>query len=92
MPRHPRIHAPGLLYHLMVRGNNGQPTFLDQTDYDGYLKALRTTRGRYPFRLYAYRGKVSDLPNAILSERASWRGPRIGCGRAYGSGERGGPG
>ena len=35
---------------------------------------------------------VSDLPNAILSERASWRGPRIGCGRAYGSGERGGPG
>lgn len=54
MPRHPRIHASGLLYHLMARGNNGQPTFLDQTDYDGFLTALQTTRGRYPFRLYAY--------------------------------------
>ncbi len=61
MPRHPRIHAPGLLYHLMVRGNNGQPTFLDQTDYDGFLKALRTTRGRYPFRLYAY----ALMPNHV---------------------------
>jgi hypothetical protein len=24
MPRHPRVHAEGLLYHLMARGNNGQ--------------------------------------------------------------------
>jgi hypothetical protein len=24
MPRHPRVHAEGLLYHVMARGNDGQ--------------------------------------------------------------------
>ena len=24
MPRHPRIHAAGVLYHIMARGNNGR--------------------------------------------------------------------
>jgi len=23
MPRHPRVHAEGLLYHVMARGNDG---------------------------------------------------------------------
>lgn len=54
MPCHPRIHAPGLLYHLTVRGNNGQAVFLDAADYEAFLTALQTTRERYPFSLYAY--------------------------------------
>jgi len=28
MPRHPRVHASGLLLHIMARGNNGQKVFL----------------------------------------------------------------
>jgi hypothetical protein len=24
MPRYPRVHAEGLLYHVMARGNEGQ--------------------------------------------------------------------
>ena len=24
MPRHPRVHAEGLLYHMVARGNDGQ--------------------------------------------------------------------
>ena len=24
MPRHPRVHAEGLLYHVIARGNDGQ--------------------------------------------------------------------
>jgi hypothetical protein len=24
MPRHPRVHAEALLYHVMARGDNGQ--------------------------------------------------------------------
>lgn len=54
MPHHPRIHAPGLLYHLMARGNNGRRVFLTSADYEAFLTALQTTRERYPFALYAY--------------------------------------
>ncbi len=54
MARHPRIHVPGLLYHLMARGNNGQAVYLAPADYEAFLSALQTTRERYPFSLYAY--------------------------------------
>ncbi len=54
MPRHPRIHVPGALYHLMARGNNGQPVYLDPADYKRFLDSLATTKRRYPFWLYAY--------------------------------------
>ena len=49
MARHPRIHAPGVLYHLMARGNNGQAIYLVPADYDAFLTALQTTRERSPF-------------------------------------------
>jgi REP element-mobilizing transposase RayT len=54
MPRHPRIHVPGLLYHLIARGNNGQRIFLGRADYEAFLRLLQTTRTRHPFFLYAY--------------------------------------
>jgi putative transposase len=54
MPRHPRVHAEGLLYHVMARGNDGQKIFLSQSDYQAFIEALRTVRQRYPFSLYAY--------------------------------------
>ena len=33
MPRHPRVHAEGLLYHVMARGDDGQKIFLRESDY-----------------------------------------------------------
>jgi len=54
MPRHPRVHAEGLLYHVIARGNDGQTVFLNQSDYEAFLEALRMVRKRYPFYLYAY--------------------------------------
>jgi putative transposase len=54
MPRHPRVHAEGLLYHVMARGNDGQKIFLGENDYQAFIEALRTVRQRYPFCLYAY--------------------------------------
>jgi len=54
MSHDPCIHAPGLLYHLMARGHNGQRVFLAATDYEAFLTALQTTRERSPFALYAY--------------------------------------
>lgn len=34
MPRKPRIHYPGAVYHVILRGNAGQPVFF--TDHDRY--------------------------------------------------------
>jgi len=54
MPRHPRVHAEGLLYHVIARGNDRQKIFLRESDYQAFIEALRTVRERYPFSLYAY--------------------------------------
>ena len=61
MPRHPRVHAEGLVYHVMARGNNGQTLFRDRADYGVFLKALETAKRRYPFSLYAY----AAMPNHV---------------------------
>jgi hypothetical protein len=42
MPRQPRVHAEGLLYHVIARGNDGQKIFLRQSDYQAFTEALRT--------------------------------------------------
>ena len=52
MPRHPRVHASGLLYHVMARGNNGQEIFPQAKDYVVFLEQLPEARRRYPFYLY----------------------------------------
>src|SRR6266576_4161297 len=54
MPRHPRVHASGVLYHVMARGNNGQKVFYGAGDYEAFLEQLLVVKGRYPFYLYAY--------------------------------------
>lgn len=54
MPRHLRVHAPGLLYHVMARGNNGQKVFREAKDYEVFLEQLMSARRRHPFYLYAY--------------------------------------
>jgi len=54
MARRPRVLAPGLLYHVIARGNRRQPTFLTARDYQAYLALLATYRKRYGVALYAY--------------------------------------
>jgi putative transposase len=54
MARRPRVLAPGLLYHVIARGNQGQQTFLTALDYRAYLVRLATYRKRYGVSLYAY--------------------------------------
>ncbi len=34
MPRRPRLHAPGLLFHILIRGNHKQTIRLASTDYE----------------------------------------------------------
>jgi REP element-mobilizing transposase RayT len=40
MARRPRLFAPGLLYHVIVRGNQRQKTLLTERDYQAYLGRL----------------------------------------------------
>lgn len=54
MPRKPRVHFPGALYHVLSRGNNRQKTFLSPNDYKSFLSALAKVRKHFPFSLHAF--------------------------------------
>lgn len=54
MARRPRLHAPGLLYHVIARGNQQQLTFRTELDYHAYLIRLAGYQKRYSVELYAY--------------------------------------
>jgi putative transposase len=54
MPRPPRIDAPGSLFHVMARGNDGRKTFLDAQDYQAFFRALSEQKQKTPFLIYAF--------------------------------------
>lgn len=54
MARRPRVFLPGLLYHVIARGNQRKPTFLVERDYEAYLDRLARYQRRYAVALYAY--------------------------------------
>ena len=54
MPRPLRSIAPGLIYHVINRGNNRQQIFFDDADFVAFLKAMSDLRERKPFELYGY--------------------------------------
>jgi putative transposase len=54
MPRKPRIHYPGALYHAFSRGNNRNRIFLSDADYRHFLSLLQKVKSSLPYRIYAY--------------------------------------
>jgi REP-associated tyrosine transposase len=54
MARRPRLFAPGLLYHVIVRGNQRRKTFLGNADYQAYLDRLGRYRVKYGHTIHAY--------------------------------------
>jgi putative transposase len=52
--RRPRLEIEGGLYHIMSRGNNRQPIFLNDDDYGKFLLELASQKRKLPFYLYAY--------------------------------------
>ena len=54
MARRPRVFAPGLLYHVIVRGNQRRKTFRSDDDYQAYLDRLEKYRAQCRVRIYAY--------------------------------------
>ena len=60
MARRPRLLAPGVLYHVIVRGNQRLKTFLADSDYQAYLERL----GRYRKRLGGGAGRGWEVSRA----------------------------
>jgi len=54
MARRPRVFAASLLYHVSVRDNHRQKTFLREADYQAYLERLARYRKQYDYCVYAY--------------------------------------
>lgn len=54
MPRKPRIHYEGALYHVISRGNNKDYIFSKDEDKNIYLKTILRYKEKYDFKLYAY--------------------------------------
>jgi len=54
MPRKPRIHYPGALYHVMLGGNGGCDVFADAKDRYRFFLLLQEMVERFGCRVYAY--------------------------------------
>jgi REP element-mobilizing transposase RayT len=54
MARARRVFGPGLLYHVIARGNRREAVFLDGDDYEIYRHRLALYRARYAVTLHAY--------------------------------------
>ena len=54
MARRPRVLAPQVLYHVIVRGNHRHITFRTPADYHAYLERLARYRQSCRVRLWAY--------------------------------------
>lgn len=54
MARKTRIHYPGALYHVMLRGNGGSDIFFEDGDRYRFLLLLQEGIERYGFRAHAF--------------------------------------
>lgn len=54
MARKPRVHFPGALYHVMLRGNAGQEIFFEDADRYRFYLLLQEGVERYGHRIHAF--------------------------------------
>ncbi len=52
MPRVARIAFPSMLYHVISRGNNREPVFQEDEEFEKYLKICKRYKDQYEFRIY----------------------------------------
>ena len=61
MPRAPRLIVDGAIYHVLCRGNNGQPVFHEAADYQRYLQLVATHARRHDIQVYHF----ALMPNHV---------------------------
>lgn len=54
MPRKPRLHYPGAVYHVILRGNSGQDVFFDAGDRTRFFLLLQESVERFGYRVHAF--------------------------------------
>lgn len=54
MPRQPRLDLPGIPQHVVQRGNDRQPCFFEEADYQRYLQELNELALRKGCAVHAY--------------------------------------
>lgn len=82
MPRKPRIHAPGAVYHVILRGNARQDVFADERDRLRFYDILGTSAERFRYRILAFclmgnhvhlMMQVGDVPLSRIMQNVSLR-------------------
>ena len=54
MARKPRMHLPGGVYHVMLRGNSGQAIFFDGEDRRHLAQLLQEGVTRFAYRVHVF--------------------------------------
>ena len=54
MARKPRLHVPGALYHVMLRGNGGQSIFFADDDWEHFEALVAEGVGRFGHQIHGY--------------------------------------
>jgi putative transposase len=70
MPRKPRLHVPGGLYHVILRGNGRQAVFFDTDDRERWNSQIQTGLDRYGHRLHAYCWMTNHVHMAVQCAEA----------------------
>ena len=65
MGRKPRLHLPGGLYHVTLRGNNRQAIFFDDDDRQRWERLIEEGIRRYQHRIHAYCWMTNHVHLAI---------------------------
>ena len=82
MRRKPRIHAPGAVYHVILRGNARQDIFSDDRDRFRFYDILGKSTGRFRHRILAFclmdnhvhlAVQVGDVPLSRIMQNVSLR-------------------
>lgn len=65
MPLHPRVHLDGIPLHIVQRGQNREPCFFGEEDYDTYLHWLAEALKETSCSLHAYALMTHHRANAL---------------------------
>ncbi|MFI5346961.1 MAG: REP-associated tyrosine transposase [Elusimicrobiota bacterium] len=71
MPRPPRIHYPGAVYHAMARGVDGRDIFVNDEDRHDFMGTLLCLKSQTPFSILAYCLMGNHFHLAIRVEKTS---------------------
>jgi putative transposase len=82
MARKPRIHTPGAVYHVILRGNGRQDVFFDEKDRCRFYDILQNSCVRFRYRIHAFclmtnhihlAVQVGEIPLSRIMQNVSLR-------------------